>query len=164
MVASNIGSLIWLWNPNMTAPGSFAQLATAYAAKHHVADQDLKRGMAQVSVKSHENGSFNPKAHLRKPVTLEQVMSAPIIAYPLGLFDCCGVSDGSACAIVTTVEKAREMGKRNPVTVKALQLALSSGEEMGYQSWDGDHFMTTDRCSVRAYQEAGITHPRKRSA
>jgi len=54
MMASNIGSLIWLWNPNMTAPGSFAQLATAYAAKHRVADQDLKRAIAQVSVKSHE--------------------------------------------------------------------------------------------------------------
>ena len=41
-------------------------------------------------------------------------MAAPIIAYPLGLFDCCGVSDGSACAIVTTVERAREMGKTEP--------------------------------------------------
>jgi acetyl-CoA C-acetyltransferase len=161
MVASNVGSLIWLWNPNMSAPGAFAQLATAYAAKYRVLDQDLKRAMAQVSVKSHENGSRNPKAHLRKPVTLEQVMSAPIIAHPLGLFDCCGVSDGSACAIVTTVEKAIEMGKKNPVTVKALQLALSSGEEMGFDEWDGDHFMTTDRCSVKAYQEAGITNPRE---
>ncbi|MDD5206670.1 MAG: acetyl-CoA acetyltransferase, partial [Desulfobacterales bacterium] len=161
MVASNVGSLIWLWNPNMSAPGSFAQLATAYAAKYRVVDQDLKRAIAQVSVKSHENGSRNPKAHLRKPVTIEQVMAAPIIAYPLGLFDCCGVSDGSACAIVTTVEKAMEMGKKNPVTVKALQLALSSGEEMGFNDWDGDHFMTTDRCSVKAYQEAGIENPRE---
>jgi acetyl-CoA C-acetyltransferase len=161
MVASNVGSLIWLWNPNMSAPGSFAQLATAYAAKYRIPEQDLKRAMAQVSVKSHENGSRNPKAHLRKPVTLQQVMDAPIIAYPLGLFDCCGVSDGSACAIVTTVEKAMDMGKKNPVTVKALQLALSSGEEMGFNDWDGDHFMTTARCSVRAYEEAGITNPRE---
>jgi acetyl-CoA C-acetyltransferase len=145
----------------MTAPGSFAQLATAYAAKHRIPDQDLKRAMAQVSVKSHENGALNPKAHLRRPVTIEQVMAAPIIAYPLGLFDCCGVSDGSACAIVTTVEKAQDMGIKNPVTVKALQLALSSGEEMGYDSWDGDHFMTTNQCSLRAYEEAGITNPRE---
>ena len=161
MVASNVGSLIWLWNPNMTAPGSFAQLATAYAAKYRVPDEDLKRAMAQVSVKSHENGALNPKAHLRRPVTIEQVMAAPIIAYPLGLFDCCGVSDGSACAIVTTVEKALAMGKKNPTTVKALQLALSNGEEMGYNRWDGDHFMTTDRCSVKAYEEAGIKNPRE---
>jgi len=161
MVGSNVGSLTWLWNPNMTAPGAFAQLATAYAAKHRIADQDLKRAMAQVSVKSHENGALNPKAHLRKPVTIDQVMSAPIIAHPLGLFDCCGVSDGSACAIVTTVERARDMAKKNPVTVKALQLALSNGEEMGYNEWDGDHFMTAERCSTKAYGEAGITNPRE---
>jgi acetyl-CoA C-acetyltransferase len=158
---SNFGSLSWLWYPNMTAPGVFAQLATAYGAKHKIPEQDIKRAMAQVSVKSHENGALNPKAHLRKPVTIDQVMAAPIIAHPLGLFDCCGVSDGSACAIVTTVEKAKDMGIKNPVTVKALQLSLSSGEEMAFNEWDGDHFMTTDRCSTKAYLEAGITNPRE---
>ena len=158
---SSSGSLIWLWWPNLTAPGAFAQLASAYAAKYGIKDQDLKRAMAQVSVKSHENGILNPKAHLRKKVTIDQVMAAPIIAHPLGLFDCCGVSDGAACAIVTTVEKARDMGFKNPVTVKALQLALSSGEEIAFNSWDGDHFMTTDKCSTKAYEEAGITNPRE---
>ena len=161
MVGSNVGSLMWLWNPNLTAPGGFAQLATAYAAKYRIPDQELKRAMAQVSVKSHENGALNPKAHLRKRVTIEQVMAAPIIAHPLGLFDCCGVSDGSACAIVTTVEKAKDMGIKNPVTVKALQLSLSNGEEMFFNEWDVDHFMTAERCSTRAYQEAGITDPRE---
>ena len=161
MTGSNVGSLTWLWNPNMTAPGGFAQLATGYAAKHRIQDQDLKRAMAQVSVKSHENGTLNPKAHLRKAVTIEQVMAAPIIAYPLGLFDCCGVSDGAACAIVTTVEKARDMGIKNPVTVKALQLSLSNGEEMAFNEWDVDHFMTADRCSTKAYQEADIMNPRE---
>ncbi|MCD4716417.1 MAG: acetyl-CoA acetyltransferase [Desulfobacterales bacterium] len=161
MVGSNIGSLHWLCNPNMTAPGAFAQLASAYTAKHNVQDHDLKRAMAQVSVKSHANGVLNPKAHLRKAVTIDQVMAAPIIAHPLGLFDCCGVSDGSACAIVTTVERAKDMGIKNPITVKGLQLALSSGEEMGYNDWDGDHFMTTNRCSTKVYEEAGITNPRE---
>ena len=158
---SNNGSLNWLWYPKMTPPGAFAQLGTAYGAKYNIPDKDLKRAMAQVSVKSHENGALNPKAHLRKPITIDRVMNAPIIAYPLGLFDCCGVSDGSACAIVTTVERAREMGIKNPVTVKALQLALSSGEEMGYNGWDGSYFMTTDRCSTVAYKEAGIINPRE---
>lgn len=158
---SNFGSLNWLWYPNVTAPGVFAQLATAYAAKYQVKDQDLKRAMAQVSVKSHDNGALNPKAHLRRRITIDEVMAAPIVAHPLGLFDCCGVSDGSACAIVTTVGKARDMGFQNPVTVKALQLSLSNGEEMGYNEWDGAHFMTTDRCSTMAYREAGISNPRE---
>ncbi len=158
---SGAGALTWLWYPNLTAPGVFAQLASAYAAKYKIPDQDLKRAIATVSVKSHENGVLNPKAHLRKKVTVDQVMASPIIAHPLGLYDCCGVSDGSACAIVTTVEKAKEMGRGDIVSVKALQLALSSGEEMAFNEWDGDHFMTTDKCSVMAYKEAGITNPRE---
>ena len=53
------------------------------------------------------------------------------------------------------------LGKPDIVSVKALQLALSSGEEMGYNDWDGDHFMTTTKCSQTAYAEAGITDPRE---
>lgn len=158
---SNAGTLTWQWWPNLTAPGSFAQLASAYAAKYRIKDQDLKRAMAHVSVKSHANGALNPKAHLQKPVTEAQVMNSPIIAHPLGLFDCCGVSDGSACAIVTTPEIAGKMGKKDFVTVKSIQLALSSGEEVGFNEWDGDHFATTTRCSIKAYQEAGIQNPRE---
>lgn len=158
---SNAGSLSWQWWPNLSAPGSFAQLASAYGAKYKVSDQDIKRAIAHVSVKSHANGALNPKAHLQKVVTEDQVMGAPIIAHPLGLFDCCGVSDGSACAIVTTPEIAKKLGKKDFVTVKALQLALSSGEEAAYNEWDGDHFMTTTVCSKKAYKEAGIADPRK---
>lgn len=158
---SGYGSLAWLWWPNLTAPGSFAQLASAYAAKYKISNQDVKRAMAHISAKSHDNGLLNPKAHLRKKVTIDQVMAAPIIAHPLGLFDCCGVSDGSACALVTTPEIARKMGKKDFVSVKALQLALSSGEEMGYNDWDGDHFMTTTHCSLKAYAEAGISNPKE---
>ena len=160
-VGSDSGSLVWQWFPNMTAPGAFAQLASAYAAKYKIADQDLKRAMAHVSAKSHANGTLNPKAHLRKAVNEDQIMAAPIIAHPLGLFDCCGVSDGAACAIVTTPEMAKKMGKKDFITVKSLQLALSSGEELGYNDWDGDHFVTTSKCSAKAYQEAGITNPKE---
>jgi acetyl-CoA C-acetyltransferase len=158
---SNAGSLTWQWSPNLTAPGAFAQLASAYGAKYRISDKDIKQAMAHVSSKSHTNGALNPKAHLRKPISEQQVINAPIIAHPLGLFDCCGVSDGAACAIVTTPDIAKNLGKKDIVSVKALQLALSSGEEMAYNHWDGDHFMTTRICSTRAYQEAGITDPRK---
>lgn len=159
---SGAGSLNWLWRPNMTAPGGFAQLATAYAAKYNVPMNELKRGLAHISVKSHANGALNPKAHLRKPITEDQVINSPIVAYPLGLFDCCGVSDGSACAIVTTPEIAKSLKKTEDfVTVKALQLALSNGWEMQCDGWDGDHFVTTTKCSKKAYEEAGIKDPRK---
>lgn len=155
------GTLNWLWMPNLTAPGSFAQLASAYAAKYDIPMDELKKGLAHVSAKSHANGALNPKAHLRKPVTVEQILAAPIVAYPLGLFDCCGVSDGAACAIVTTPQIAKDLGKKDFVTVKALQLALSNGEELQYNEWDGDHFVTTSKASIKAYEEAGIKNPRE---
>jgi acetyl-CoA C-acetyltransferase len=148
--------------PSVSAPGSFAQLAAAYVAKFGANSDDLKRAMAHVSVKSHDNGSRNPKAHLRSKLTIDGVLNAPMIAEPLGLFDCCGVSDGAACAIVTTPERAKAILKnRDLVGVKALQLAASNGLESQHNSWDGSYFMTTRAAAKRAYAEAGITKPRE---
>lgn len=154
------GALNDMYFANISAPGSFAQLASAYRAKHGVEASELKRAMAQVSVKSHDNGSKNPKAHLRSRIDIDKVMNAPIVAEPLGLFDCCGVSDGAAAAVVTTPEIARSLGKSDLVSVKALQLAVSNGTEASYGSWDGSYFMTTRQAARRAYEEAGIERPR----
>jgi acetyl-CoA C-acetyltransferase len=143
-----------------SAPGSFAQLASAYRARHGISRDDLKRAMAHISVKSHANGAKNPKAHLRKPINEEVVLSAPIVAEPLGVFDCCGVSDGSACAIVTTPEIARQLGKKDLVTVKALSLSVSNGWELQGSGWDGSYLHTTRIAARRAYEEAGVTQPR----
>lgn len=145
-----------------SAPGNFAQIAAPYRSKHGVSRDDLKRAMAHVSVKSHANGAKNPKAHLRKAIDIETVLGAPIIAEPLGLFDCCGVSDGAACAIVTTPEIARHLGKTDPVLVKAIQLATSNGWELQHGGgWDGTYFHTTRIAASKAYAEAGVTDPRK---
>ena len=145
--------------PNLSAPGAFAQLATGYRARHRHNKQDLKRAMAHVSVKSHANGAKNPKAHLRREITEQQAIDAPFIAEPIGLYDCCGVSDGSACAIVTTPEIARGLGKEHLVSVKALQLAVSNGTEAGHESWDGSYLKTTRIAARRAYDEAGVRKP-----
>ena len=153
-----LNSMYW---PNLSAPGSFAQLAAAYRAKHGVSADELKRAMAHVSVKSHDNGSRNPKAHLRNKVDEETVLKAPLVAAPLGLYDCCGVSDGAACAIVTTPEIAKSLGKRDLVSVKALQLSVSNGVEAQHNSWDGSYFATTRIAAKRAYDEAGIKNPRE---
>jgi len=144
-----------------SAPGNFAQLAAAYSAEHGVPKQDLKRAMAHISVKSHANGAKNPKAHLRKEITMDTVLKAPMIAEPLGLFDCCGVSDGAACAIVTTPEIARALGKTDLVTVKAIQMAVSNGWEIQGSGWSGSYCPTTRIAAGRAYEEAGITDPRR---
>lgn len=158
---ANPGTLSPQVMPNGSAPGNFAQLASAYRVKHGVFKEDFKRAIAHVSVKSHANGAKNPKAHLRKPITEEQALSAPLIAEPLGLFDCCGVSDGAAAAIVTTPEIARALGKHDLVTVKALQLSVSNGYESQYNGWDGSHFHTARIAAGKAYREAGIERPRE---
>jgi len=155
------GTLNDLWLPLGSTPGGFAQLASGYRSKHGIDRDDLKRAMAHVSWKSHQNGVLSPKAHLRKPVSMEQILNAPMIAEPLGLFDCCGVSDGAAAAIVTTPEIARALGHHDLVSIKAIQLAIGSGVESGTNTWDGSHVRTTRAAVRRAYAEAGITQPRE---
>jgi acetyl-CoA C-acetyltransferase len=155
------GQEMIMLGPNATAPGMFAQLATAYAAKNKIPMDKLKEAITHVSWKSHQNGAKNPRAHLRRAVTKEQIMGAPMVAYPLGLFDCCGVSDGSAAAIVTTPEIAKKIKPNDPlVKVKALQISVSSGEEASYDQWDGASVLTTRMAAGKAYEEAGIKDPR----
>ena len=150
-----------LWMPNATAPGAFAQLASAYAAKHGVQMTDLKRAMAHVSVKSHANAALNPKAHLRNRITEEDVLKAATIAAPLGLYDCCGVSDGAACAILTTPEIARALRPdAEVITIKAVELSVSNGEEAGFNRWDGAHIATAREAAARAYASAGVSDVR----
>ncbi|VVQ15326.1 acetyl-CoA acetyltransferase [Pseudomonas fluorescens] len=155
------GTLNDLWMPYCSAPAGFAQLAAGYSSRYGVSKESLKQAMARVSWKSHVNGAKNPKAHLRKEVSMETILAAPIIADPLGVFDCCGVSDGAACAIVTTPEIARALGKLDLVTIKALQLSASSGRESGTNQWDGSYVQNTRLAAKAAYKEAGIDDPRK---
>lgn len=150
-----------LWLPLGSAPAGFAQLASGYRAKHGVSREDLKRAIGHVSWKSHQNGQHSPKAHLRKPVPMETILNAPMIADPLGLYDCCGVSDGAAAAILTTPEIARSLGKQDIVTIKAIQLSISSGIESTTGDWDGSHVRNTRNAAKRAYAEAGIDKPRE---
>jgi acetyl-CoA C-acetyltransferase len=145
---------------NMSAPGGFAMMATKYFSQYNLSPQDGKMMLAKVSAKSHKNGALNPKAHLRKEVSVEQIMNAPIIAWPLGLFDCCGVSDGSAAAIVCRADMAKKF-RTDPVFVKSIQISATSGEEQLHDTWDGSHVETAYRAGIAAYKEAGIKNPRE---
>jgi acetyl-CoA C-acetyltransferase len=158
---ATVGTYIPQWYPNAVAPANFAQLASAYRSKHGVDAALLKRAIAHVSVKSHANGAKNPKAHFQKAVSVETVLKAPIIAEPLGLFDCAGVSDGAAAVIVTRPDIARSLGKRDLVTFKALQIVTSNGWELQSNEWDGSYVHTARIAAQRAYAEAGITRPRE---
>lgn len=158
--SSVMGPKSRLIGANMTAPGGFAMMANRYFAKYGIDPIEGKKTLARISSKSHHNGALNPKAHLRREVSVDQVMSAPIVAFPLGLYDCCGVSDGSAAAIVVRADMAKSF-RDDPVYVKAMQIAVSSGEEMIGTAWDGAHVESTYRAGAKAYEEAGIKNPRE---
>ena len=146
--------------PNMTAPGMFAMMATKYFDRYGLSPEEGKRTLAKISAKSHSNGARNPRAHLQREVSIETILNAPMVAWPLGLYDCCGVTDGSAAAIIVRADRAKEF-RTDPIYIKALQIAVSPEEEFRYQKWDGTHVETTVRAAVRAYQEAGIKNPRE---
>jgi acetyl-CoA C-acetyltransferase len=153
------GTVRRLVDSNQTAPGMFAMLATRYFARYDIVPAEGKRMLAMISAKSHHNGSLNPKAHLKREVTVEQIVNAPIVAWPLGLFDCCGVSDGSAAAIVCRADMAKKF-RPDPVYIKSLQISASSGVEMLYDD-DWTHVESTTHAAAAAYKEAGIKNPRE---
>ena len=141
-------------------PAQFALAAVRYMKHYGYSYEQMKRALGLIAVKNHHNGSLNPKAHFQREITLEQAVNAPILAYPLGLYDCCGVSDGSAAAIITTPEIAKTM-RDDYVLVKAIGLVCAAGQGTLQDDYDFVHFEENVAASRRAYEEAGITDPAK---
>jgi acetyl-CoA C-acetyltransferase len=142
------------------APGMYSMMATRYFRRYGLSFEEGKRTLAKISVKSHHNATLNPKAHLNREITVEDVLNAPMIAWPLGLYDCCGVSDGAAAAIVVRADMAKTF-RADPVYIKAMQIAVDSGQDMLYKDYDYTHVETTYRAAAKAYQEAGVKNPRE---
>ena len=152
------------WHPVFgsgdSAPGRYAMAATRYFHRFGLSPEEGKRTLAKISVKSHYNGALNPRAHLRMQVTEEQVMKAPMIAWPLGLFDACGVTDGGSAAILCRTEDAKKF-KSDYVTIKAFGLSTGPGMGKVRTDYDYTHWEETIRASQQAYKDAGIKDPKK---
>lgn len=150
----------WVWAP-VVAPARFALCATRYFHTYGLTPEEGKRMLAMIAVKNHRNGSLNHRAHFQREITMEQAINAPMIAWPLGLFDCCAVSDGSAAAIITTPEIAKRM-KDDYVLVKALGISAGAGP-MGVipDNYDYVHVDEIIAAGKMAYAEAGIKNPRE---
>lgn len=108
----------------MTFPGVFALLAHRYAAVYGLPIEKLKEQMAQVSVQSYNHGMFNPKAHLKKSVTIPDVLKSFTVATPIQLHDCCPFSDGAAAVVVASEEAAKKLSPR-PVFIAGAGQASS---------------------------------------
>ncbi|ABK78390.1 acetyl-CoA acetyltransferase [Cenarchaeum symbiosum A] len=87
-------------------PGLFASMARAYLNEFKATEEDF----ARVAVKNHENGLLNPKAHLQKKITIDDVMASAVVASPLKLYDCCPFSDGASSVILCSEKFAKEHG------------------------------------------------------
>jgi len=137
----------------------FALLASRYMYHYGWKYEDFKRILAMIDVKNHHNGTLSPRAQFHREITIEQAMNAPMISYPLGLYDSCGVSDGSAAAIVTTPEIAKKM-RKDYVLVKALALTNGAGQAVMQPEYNFLSIPETATAAEHAYKEAGITDPR----
>ena len=143
-----------------TAPGYFSLIANRYFHTYGIKDDEGKELLARISVKNHHNGSMSPKAHFQKPVTLEQVINAPIIAWPLGLFDCCPTTDGAAAAIICRADLARNF-RQDPIYIKGIGLSMDSMLPFQRPGFDYLGFEANRNAARQAYEQAGITNPRK---
>jgi len=146
--------------PDRPPPSFFALMATKYFHTYGIDYDRGKRALAKIAVKNHHNGVLSPKAHFRREVSLDMVINAPMVARPLGLYDCCGVSDGCAAAIITHPEIAR---KYRDDYVLCKGLGMASGDEYAMITSDFDfvHWEENLTAAREAYTQAGITNPRE---
>ena len=140
-------------------PAMFAHLATRYFHRYNLTPEEGKRLLAKIAMKNHHNGSLNPKAHFQNELTIEQAMNAPIVAWPLGVLDCCGVSDGGAAAVVTRAELAKNF-RSDPIYIKSMAISAGARQGLMKQDYDFTHMEENVRASKMAYAEAGIKNPR----
>jgi len=143
-----------------TAPGTFAFIATRYFYTYGLSPEEGKRTIGKISVKNHHNGSLCPKAHFQREVTLEQVINAPPIAWPLGLFDCCPTTDGAACAIIVRAEEARRF-RPDPVYIKGIGLSTNQMLPHFEPDFDWTGFEMNREAARQAYEQAGVKNPRQ---
>src|SRR5438552_7414786 len=93
-------------NCGASFPGLYATIARAHMKRYGTTEEDL----ARVAVQNHENALLNPKAHLKKKITVEDVMKSTMVSSPLKMFDACPFSDGASAALVATREVAERLG------------------------------------------------------
>ena len=131
-------------------PGLFASMARAYLTEFDATEEDF----AKVAVKNHDNGFLNPKAHMHKKITVDDVMKSAVVASPLKLFDCCPFSDGASSVILCS-EKFAKKHTKDYVQV------ICSGRGGSPAALQGREHMTTipstKIAAEKAYKMAGIT-------
>ncbi|MBE9539001.1 MAG: acetyl-CoA acetyltransferase [Proteobacteria bacterium] len=144
----------------MSPPATFALLVPAYAQKFGVDEAKMKEVISRIAWKNHCNGAKNPKAQYRSEVSMEKIMNSPRVAGEFGIFDCSGVSDGAAAAILCRAEDAHRYTD-SPIFIKALAFSAGPGEGYASQDYDFTTFPEVVASAKDAYKQAGIVDPRE---
>ena len=142
----------------LTAAAMFSMVAPAYANKFGVDATELREAIARVAWKNHYNGARNSRAQFRKEVSMDTIKNSPKMAGDLGLFDCAGVADGAAAAIVCRAQDAHKYTDK-PLYIKALSFVAGNGSGLTDPTYDYTTFPEIAACAVDAYAQAGITNP-----
>ncbi len=147
----------------LSAPATFSLLAPAYAKKFGVDEAQFKEVITRIAWKNHKNGALNPRAQFRKEVSKETIACSPLVAGSLGIFDCSGVSDGSAAAIIVRAEDAHRYTK-HPLYVKALSFVAGPAAGPIDPDYDYTTFPEVVASAADAFAQAGIKDPRQELA
>jgi acetyl-CoA C-acetyltransferase len=150
-------------NRTLTAAAMFSMVTPAYANRFGVPADELKQVLARIASKNHANGARNERAQFRKEMSVERLCAMPPVAGNLSVFDCAGVADGSAAAIVVRAEDAHRYTDR-PLLIKALSFVAGNGSGVTDPGYDYTTFPEIVRCAADAYAQAGITDPRRELA
>jgi acetyl-CoA C-acetyltransferase len=142
--------MAWDYPLGLVAPANFA----LHAARYLHESPATREHMAMVAVKNHHNAVTNPKAQLRFEVTIEQVLNAPMVVDPFGLYDCTPQSDGAAALILVSEEYADHY-TNSPVWIRGVGLGLD--RIMHQHKRDMTTFPATVKAAKKAYAMAGIT-------
>ncbi|MDQ2649403.1 MAG: acetyl-CoA acetyltransferase [Actinomycetota bacterium] len=143
----------------LTAPSMFSLLAPAYGERFGVSEDQMGDVLARIAWKNHANGARNPRAQFRKEVSLETIKASPRISGQLGIFDCSGVSDGAAAAVIVRAEDAHRYTDK-PLYVKALSFVAGPGTGPMDDRYDYTSFEEVVRSAADAYEQAGVSDPR----
>lgn len=143
----------------LTAAAMFSLMLDAYAAEHSVDPDRVRYAAARIAEKNHRNGSRNELAQFRREVPAERICGMPQVAGRLSVFDCAGVADGAAAAVVCRAPDARAR-RADPLYVKGLSVVTGTGAG----SLDPDYDYTTmpecAQAAADAYAQAGVADPR----
>jgi acetyl-CoA C-acetyltransferase len=149
--------------PELSAPALFSLLGPAYCRKYGVDTDEFKDVLTRIAWKNHRNGALNPRAQFRKEVSKETIACSPIMAGNLGIFDCSGVSDGAAAAIIVRAEDAYVYTDQ-PIFVKGPSFVAGPAAGAVDRDYDYTTFQEVVAAAADAYQQAGVTNPRAQLA